>query len=126
MEEARTAYEQVHQLDPENLEIINNLAWMYTHVEPYDFDRALELANRAISAKPDHAGFRETRGQIYFRLKQWESAIADLEYALNGLIGHDEENAEIHMSLSKCYTEVGNERLASVHMSRFQSLQAAN
>lgn len=123
--EAKAAYELVHKHHPENLDVANNLAWMYSHFEPFDVDRALELANHVVAAKPNHAAFRETRGQVFVQLERWEEAISDLEFALNGLEQSD-ENAEIHNSLAKCYTQVGNERLASMHRNRFRSLQVSN
>ena len=122
--EAKAAYEQIHKMHPDNLDVANNLAWMYSHFEPYDMDRALKMANQVVDTRSNHAGFRETRGQILVKLERWDEAIDDLEYALNGL-GENADNAEIHMSLSKCYTQIGNERLASMHLNRFRSLQVS-
>lgn len=79
-------------------------------------DEALAAANRAVALAPEDYRFRETRGQIYLRLKHLKEAVNDLEYALNGM----PEAAAVHRSLAAAYDELGDKQLAAQHRSQSQ------
>ncbi len=90
----------------------NNQAWILADTEPSRLSEALEAANRAIEIDEMHPEFRETRGQIFLKLEQWEAAAADLQQALNG----DLPNlAEVHRALAKAYEQLGEDELAAAH-----------
>ncbi len=109
----------------------NNLAWVLTKREqavrdaaaekgetlPLDeveLERALTAVNRALRLMPNEYRFRETRGQVLVKLGQWQEAIEDLEYAVNGM----PEEAAIHLGLATAYRAVGEEQLAEIHAKR--------
>jgi tetratricopeptide (TPR) repeat protein len=97
--------------DPKSAVAWNNLACvMYQGTDPH-LDQALEAVNKAIELSPNEFRFRETRGQVYSRLRKWQEAVADLEFALNGM----PDAATIHKSLADAYDALGNKDLAAAH-----------
>ena len=108
---AREYLEEAVRRAPDIPLLQNNLAWMLANSEPRDVDRALALANNAVKDAPDEFRYRETRGQILVQMEQWQPAIADLEFALNGM----PNSGEIHAALVSAYEAVGNEELADAH-----------
>jgi tetratricopeptide (TPR) repeat protein len=109
-ETARRALERAVEANPNNAVAWNNLAFVLLQ-QGKDLDRALEASNRALQFSPDNYHLRETRGQILVKLKRWDEAIGDLEFALNGL-----PNATaIHQSLALSYDAVGNPSLGAMH-----------
>jgi Flp pilus assembly protein TadD len=105
----------------------NNLAWVLMQREranrttplvgeepqpdEAELQRAMAAVERALAISPDEYRFRETRGQILLQLGQWQSAIEDLEYALNGM----PQNAGVHAGLATAYRQVGETELSQMH-----------
>ncbi len=89
----------------------NNYAWVLSNSEPKDLEQSLENANKALELSPDDHRFRETRGQVFVQLGRWHKAIADLEYALNGM----PESEPVHTSLALAYENIGKMNLARAH-----------
>lgn len=89
----------------------NNYGLVLAEGNEPDLEKALEAVNRALEMAPREYRFRETRGQILLRLERWEEAIADLEFALNGM----PDLGAIHESLAKAYAALGNDELAGLH-----------
>ncbi len=108
---ARDHFEQVLRQDPTFAGVANNLAWLLSQTDPVDLERALTMANRAVEADPSNAIFRETRGQILVQLQQWEQAVSDLEFALNG----SPDPHEIHLALASAYERLSQPALAQAH-----------
>jgi len=108
---AKTLLERAVELDASQAEIWNNYAWVLSHSSKKDLNLALRAVNRALEIAPDAFPIRETRGQILLLLERWPEAIADLEYAANGM----PLNKEIHLSLADAFTALGEDALALVH-----------
>jgi tetratricopeptide (TPR) repeat protein len=89
----------------------NNYAWIVAQEPNGDLDDALAAVNKALELSPNEFRFRETRGQILVRLGRWQSAVADLEVAVNGM----PDSADIHRALAQAYDALGDKQLASVH-----------
>ena len=97
---------------PEEGSAWNNLAWVLAaEGDDAQLAEARDAAARAVELSPESASFRETRGQVLVKLEQWEAAIADLEYALNGL----PDSKPTHAALAKAYAAVGQTDLAAAH-----------
>ena len=116
---ARGHFERVVAMDASNAGAANNLAWLLTETEPVDLNRGLEIANRAVELAPDRPEYRDTRGQILTKLKRWQEAALDLEYAVNGLT----ETAQTHQSLANVYEQLGNRELAAAHRQSARTAQ---
>lgn len=98
---------------PQSGAILNNLAVALSMRQDADFERALTISEQAILQTPDASPhFYETRGQILQRLGRYKQAIPDLERAL--LIPALAKNA--HLSLAKCYGELGDQEIAGMHL----------
>jgi tetratricopeptide (TPR) repeat protein len=110
-EQAQSLLHRALQQDANNGAAWNNYAWVLGHGPKADYDQALVAIHKALVLSPDESRFRETRGQILINLEQWQEAIADLEYAANGM----PENKEIHQSLAKAYDALGEAELARMH-----------
>jgi Tfp pilus assembly protein PilF len=80
---AKTLYREILERDSGNAPALNNLAWLLAMHggQPDDAKTALELINKAIEANP-LPEFRDTRAQIYLRLKRPQQAVADLRTAV--------------------------------------------
>lgn len=89
----------------------NNYAWTLAQPPEPDYEAALEAVNRALQSEPQDYRYRETRGQVLIKLSRWQEAIADLEYALNGMPG----SADIHRSLAEAYEATSQTDLARIH-----------
>ena len=72
-EESSMSYERALRLDPENHNAMNNYAYNLS-VKGKDLDRALELAERAVSFQPDNAAYLDTIGWVYFKRGEYEQA----------------------------------------------------
>jgi hypothetical protein len=102
------------KLDDQDAIAWNNLAWALSEKpEPTaaELAEALDAANNAVKLSPDEARFRETRGQIHRKLKNWPETIEDLEFAVNGM----PDSAEVHRGLAEAYEATGETELAALH-----------
>jgi len=111
VDEAKMHLEQAYRLNPKAPAILNNLAWVLATAKPPDLQRALELANAALELTPRHPEMLATRGHIYMLLQRWQESLADLEAALAGL----GSRPNIHESLARVYTQLGDAELAQRH-----------
>jgi tetratricopeptide (TPR) repeat protein len=71
--ESDSLYEEALGLSPDNDQVLNNYGYSLgdrgVHLE-----RALEMAKRAIAAKPDNTSYLDTIGWIYYRLGDYDRA----------------------------------------------------
>jgi tetratricopeptide (TPR) repeat protein len=110
-EVAKEFLQRAVEKDPKNAVAWNNYAWIVAHEPNGNLDNALAAVNKALALSPNEFRFRETRGQIYIRLKRWQSAVEDLEFAANAM----PDSTEIHLALAKAYEALGDKQLARVH-----------
>ncbi len=108
IEEAKQHLEIAVKSNPNLPGLLNNLAHAISHEEEPDLERALRLSDAAVANLPNHAYLRETRGQIYFKLKRYTEAIADLEIALSA----KELRPRIRESLATAYDALGRTDIA--------------
>ena len=111
LDQALQLYRYVLERQPDNHLVLNNAAWVLAHAEPIDLAQAERLANRAVQLQPQDPHYRDTRGQIYVRLKQWHKAAEDLRMAINGL----PHQSETHLALSVAYDHLGKKQLAEAY-----------
>jgi tetratricopeptide (TPR) repeat protein len=75
-DESVPLYQRVLQLEPDNLIVINNLAWIMCE-EQGKFQEALELAQRGLQISPNYIDLIDTRGVAYYRLGEFNRAVED-------------------------------------------------
>jgi tetratricopeptide (TPR) repeat protein len=81
-EEAAGLYQRVLELQPDNLVVINNLAWILCENQK-KYKQALALADRGLEKAPDnYVDLIDTRGVIYQRLGQYDKAAEDFNKCL--------------------------------------------
>ena len=117
--DARQIYARIHETDPTDVRVTNNLAWLWATEKPIDLRVAMTFADEAVAADPPPAFAFETRGQVLFMLKRYSEARHDLSKALNGLPNY----APIHETLAKCYEQLGDSDLAARHATVSKRLQ---
>ena len=75
-DESVLLYQRVLEFEPDNLIVVNNLAWMMCE-EQDKFQQALELAQRGLKMAPDYIDLIDTRGVAYYRLGEFDKAVED-------------------------------------------------
>ena len=103
--------EQAHQLDPQMVPVLNNLAWFLSHTNPVQLERALNLAGAAVAAAPGNPEVHETRGQILALAGRWAEALTDLSIALKRF----PNRPTLHRTLAMAYEQLGDLELAARH-----------
>ncbi len=78
--ESIEAYRQALALDTTNVAAGNNLAYIYAR-ENLKLDRALQLANEAVSYAPTNPNFLDTLGYVLYKRGEYNKAAAALEQA---------------------------------------------
>lgn len=107
MDQARTAYEDVLRVDPDNIQALNNLAYIKAD-EGVDLDIALGYAQRALRHSPNDLGITDTLGLIYLRKKLTGQALQ----VLQDLVNRDPSNPSFHMHLGMALYDAGDKRQA--------------
>jgi tetratricopeptide (TPR) repeat protein len=70
--------------DDDNRAIVyNNIAYLYAESD-VKLPEALSLADQALRMQKSNANFKDTKGWILFKLKQYNAAVAMLNEALSG------------------------------------------
>ncbi len=117
---AKTHLEQAAKYSENLPGILNNLALAMSKMENSDLDAALALSNAALEKMPDQPYLRDTRGQILVKLKRFQDAIPDLEFALKA----PELGGVVHDSLAVSYEAIGQQDLAEKHRALAESLKS--
>lgn len=111
LKQARIHFERAVELNPSLGDVVNNLAWAWANGDDPDLEKALLLSDSAVQMKPQHAEYRETRGQILAKMQRWEDALKDLEFAVRTLHGRP----ELHQTLASVYEALQMTPLAQKH-----------
>jgi tetratricopeptide (TPR) repeat protein len=102
IDQARAAYEDVLRVDPDNIQALNNLAYIKAD-EGVDLDIALGYAQRALRHSPNDLGITDTLGLIYLRKKLTGQALQ----VLRDLVNRDPSNPSFHMHLGMALYDAG-------------------
>jgi len=79
--ESAELYQQILALQPDNVVVINNLAWILCE-ERSQYQQALELTQRGLKITPDYVDLIDTRGVVYYKLGQYDNAVQDFTRCL--------------------------------------------
>ena len=74
-------YEQALQLYPENDLLMNNYAYSLAERDE-KLEYALDLALKAIAAKPENGAYLDTLGWIYYKLNKFQQALSYIQQSL--------------------------------------------
>lgn len=110
MEQAVTHYEKAAELDPGNIDALNNLAWYYQETGRPE---ALAIAERAAAAAPGRPEVADTLGWILVLNGQAERGLPHLEAAAAKL-----PQAAVRYHLAVAYSTVGRREEARRELER--------
>jgi tetratricopeptide (TPR) repeat protein len=106
--EARQAYEACLRVDPNNAEILNNLAYLMAETNA-DLDVALNYAQKARGLRPNLGEITDTYGWILLKKNLPEQAIP----VFQDLVNRVPTNASYRYHLAKAYAQKGDNVKAS-------------
>ncbi|MBS8238984.1 hypothetical protein DYI22_00515 [Marinobacter lipolyticus] len=109
---AKASYEQLLVAMPDNVVVLNNLAWLY-HQE--GDDRAIALAQKAYQLSPDNAAVADTYGWIMLKSGKHQESVPILEKAHQ----LQPESEEIALHLAEAYRSVGKSTEAKRLLEQF-------
>jgi tetratricopeptide (TPR) repeat protein len=74
--EAMPFYRRVLELQPDNLIVMNNLAWLMCE-DKGELEEALQLAQKGLKILPNYIDLIDTRGAIYYQMGEFDKAVED-------------------------------------------------
>jgi Tfp pilus assembly protein PilF len=107
--EGEAAYKKALNLQPENGDIANNLAWTYL-MQNKGLSKAEGLVKKALTLTPDHKPYYlDTLGMVLLRLGKVQESIAALTESV-GTLPQDKSQflAEVFAHLAEAYTAAGD------------------
>ena len=114
-DQARVAYEEVLKLDPENVQALNNLAYIKAE-DGLDLDQALGLVQRALQKAPNDPNISDTLGLIYVRKKLTVQAVV----LLRGLVARVPDNPAYRLHLAMALYDKGEKAEAKKELEAAQ------
>jgi putative PEP-CTERM system TPR-repeat lipoprotein len=108
---ASEQYLYLNQQTPNNLQILNNLAWSLSEIND---KRALGYAQQALKLKPDNAPVMDTVGWLLVKQGDSPRGIALLQKALS----KTPDAGEVHYHLASAYLKAGDRVRAKNEFSR--------
>ncbi len=120
--EAAILYERRLGLEPDNLIAINNLAWILCE-DQSKYRQALELAQRGLKMSPDYFDLVDTRGVIYYRLKQFDEAARDFTKCVESGPSMTPTGVATRFNLARTLFELGENDQALEHLNQALDLQ---
>ncbi len=100
-DQARRAYQQALQIEPNHLPALTGLARLYVTMEAYD--RAVATYQLAIQAYPKESSLWQELGMCQARHKDWDAALQNLQQA----VALDPENRLYSHALGYCLARAG-------------------
>jgi tetratricopeptide (TPR) repeat protein len=98
--ESAELYQRILDLEPDNLVVINNLAWILCK-EQGQYQRSLELAQRGLEKAPDYIDLIDTRGMAYYRMGEYDKAVQDFTKCIELYPGRAPAVAASYLHLGK-------------------------
>lgn len=97
--EAAEAYRALLAMHPDDANICNNLAWLFTKAMPDRLDEAQRLAAKAVKLQPKSAAFHDTLAWVYLLRRDLDAAAKHFIQALS----FDADKASSYAGLGMVY-----------------------
>ncbi|MBN1817238.1 MAG: tetratricopeptide repeat protein [Sedimentisphaerales bacterium] len=114
--QARELYQQLLTEQPENVLVINNLAWILCEQEK-KYSEALQMADKGLKLKPDYTDLLDTRGVIYYRIQQYPQSVRDLEQCIRQYPQAAPALTGTYFHLARTQTKLGDVNAARENLS---------
>lgn len=116
--EAAEFYRKVLKLEPDNLVIINNLAWILCEDQNKP-QEARQLVDRGLALNPEYVDLLDTSGMVYYRLGKYDNAVKDFNKCIELYPGRSKAVAPTYLHLAKALDKLGkkNEAIANLNKS---------
>jgi len=128
-DESVPLYQRVLQLQPDNLIVINNLAWIMCE-EQGKFQQALELAQRGLKIDSNYIDLIDTRGVAYYRLGEFDKAVEDFTTCIELYPDGTLTAISLRFHLARAFDKLGQKYKAVEHLNQaldlYQALEPAN
>jgi len=125
VDEAETLYRKVLALEPNNVEALNNLAWILAERRGR-YSEALTLADRGIQLSPRNIHLYDTRGTILCNMPgRVSDAVSDFKMCLDLAPQGSKPYAKALLQLGRAYFRLGRYDLAQAHLKRAVGLDAS-
>jgi len=121
--ESAKLYEQILELEPDNVVAINNLAWIICEVQGKP-QEALELAQRGMKIDPNYYDLIDTRGVIYYRLGQYDNAVRDFSKCIRLYPGVTPSKISTRFYLARALNELGQKDKAIEYLNEALELNS--
>lgn len=112
-EAAFTEFEIAFEMAPEDPQVLNDFAYFLVDTEK-DISRGLELARKAVAARPDRPEARDTVGWALCKADRYKEAVQELKRALELY----PDNSEVLLHLGIALEGMGNKAAAVEHLVR--------
>ena len=106
-DETDSLYEEALRLDPSNHLVLNNYAYSLAE-RNIQLERAKDMAEKAVAAKPDNSSYLDTMGWVYFRLGDYKEAAGYVKKAIE----KGEVSAVVYEHLGDIYYKMDNKKEA--------------
>ncbi len=123
-DEAVLLYQRVLEFEPDNLIVINNLAWMMCE-EQDKFQQALELAQRGLKMDPDYIDLIDTRGVAYYRLGEFDKAVEDFTTCIELYPNETPASVASRFHLARAFAKLRQRNKAVEHLNQALDLNRA-
>lgn len=97
--------QQVLAKDPENIIIMNNLAWILCE-EQGQYQQALELVEKGLNLTPGYTDMIDTRGVVHYRMGNFNEAIQDFSRCLEMYPSGDPSLVASYFHLGKAFAGI--------------------
>jgi len=106
-DETDNLYEEALRLDPTNHLVLNNYSYSLAE-RNIQLDRAKEMSEKAVAARPDNPSYLDTMGWVYFRLGEYKEAAEYIKRAIE----KGEVSAVVYEHLGDIYYKMDNKKEA--------------
>ena len=124
LDESVPLYQRVLELQPDNVDVINNLAWLMCEDKGM-LQEALELAQRGLMIDPNHIDLIDTRGAIYYKMGEFDKAVEDFTTCIELYPIGTPTAIGSHFHLAKTFKKLGQNVKALEHLNQALDLNQA-
>ena len=121
--ESAALYQQLLELEPDNIIAMNNLAWIMSEVQG-KHQQALDLARKGLKIAPNYYDLIDTRGVIYYRLGEFDKAILDFNECIKLYPGITQASIGTRFYLARALAELGQKDKAIQFLKEAMELES--